>query len=128
MGTSKDFYGPKVHKNGIYNPVPPKNPLETIETPMFANLHFRPPPFSSIFTIGNPIVNQLLRVAIFMDFVDFHGFSLKNHEIFMVELSKIVGNIRENPETTKNNIRSTPSRFTVKKQSKNQHIFIFFAP
>ena len=74
MGTSEVFNSRIDHKNRTHNPLPPKNPLETIVTPTFANLDFRPPPFSSIFTIGNPIVNQLLRVAIFMDF---HGFSLK---------------------------------------------------
>ena len=70
MGTSEVFNSRIDHKNRTHNPLPPKTPLETIVTPTFANLEFRPPPFSSIFTIGNPIVNQvnqLLRVAIFMD-------------------------------------------------------------
>ena len=56
MGTSEVFNSRIDHKNRTHNPLPPKNPLETIVTPTFANLDFRPPPFPSIFTIGNPIV------------------------------------------------------------------------
>ena len=44
MGTSEVFYGTRVQENCIRNPLPPKKPLETIETPHARNFAFSPAP------------------------------------------------------------------------------------